>query len=397
MSYLFVVVLPMEGIVAVPGLGSVSRVIGLLLAVFWLLAVAAEGRCRKPHPVHYVMLLFALWNGLSISWSLDPLGSAGRFSTYLQLVGLVFILWDLYVTPAALRTALQAYVLGAFASALSTYWNYAQGHEFYFQRYSAGGLHVNDLGLTLALAIPIAWYLTRTERDRLQVFWLRIVNYAYVPAGVLGILLSASRSAAIATLPAFLFMAMSLSRVARRWRLVLLGASVACLIALLPLVPESSFQRLAATGDRITEGNLSGRLNTWLDGLAVFSEHPFFGVGSKAFREAADETGHVAHNFALAILVELGIIGFALYAVMLAMVVHCALVQPRWNRRLWLTVLAIWFTGAIVHNWEHRKPTWLFFGLVTVGASLPLRREPEAGPDPTGTRTREGLLVPGRS
>ena len=398
LSHGFVFVLPMEGVVSVPGLGRLSRIIGLLLAVSWLLVIAAQGRCRKPHPVHLVMFLFALWNGLSISWSLDPLASAGRFGTYLQLVALVFILWDLYATPADLRTGLQAYVLGCFASALSTYWNYLQGHEFYFRRYSGGGLQVNDLGMTLALALPIAWYLTRTEQDRPQALGWRIVDYAYVPAGVLAILLSASRSAALGMLPAFLFMASSLSRVALRWRVALVGASAACLLAVLPLVPEASFQRLADTGDRITQGNLSGRLDTWLDGLAAFSEHPILGVGSKAFIEAADETGHVAHNFALALLVELGIVGFSLYAVVLAMVVHSALLQPRWNRRLWLTVLAIWFTGAIVHNWEHRKPTWLFFGLVTTAAHLPLRRdEPDADPIPTGLGARGTALAPRRS
>jgi hypothetical protein len=77
----------------------------------------------------------------------------------------------------------------------------------------------------------------------------------------------------------------------------------------------------------------------------------------------------------LSLLVEVGVIGFMLYATILAMAVYSAIHQPKWSCRLWLTILMVWTIGASSHNWEHRKQTWLFLGLATVSASVYGRRD----------------------
>jgi O-antigen ligase len=179
-------------------------------------------------------------------------------------------------------------------------------------------------------------------------------------------------------MPAFLFIFLSLTRFKLHIRILLFIVLGASLLGLLPLVPESSFQRLAATDSVISGGDLNGRAGIWREGFAVFVENPLIGVGGGAFREAASESGKVAHNFVLSLLVEVGIVGFVLYAIVLAMAVYYAIHQPKWSCRLWLTVLTVWAIGAATHNWEHRKQTWLFLSLVPVGASAYLRRD-EAG------------------
>ena len=47
--------------------------------------------------------------------------------TYVQLLALSLIIWDLYVTRAKLRLGMQVYVLGAYVAVASTVWNYLQG------------------------------------------------------------------------------------------------------------------------------------------------------------------------------------------------------------------------------------------------------------------------------
>jgi hypothetical protein len=37
---------------------------------------------------------------------------------------------------------------------------------------------------------------------------------------------------------------------------------------------------------------------------------------------------------------------------------------------MWTTVLLCWLLAASLHNWEYRKQTWFFFGLILASASL---------------------------
>ncbi|MGH8580919.1 MAG: O-antigen ligase family protein [Gammaproteobacteria bacterium] len=379
-SLLFILLLPFENSVFIPVLGSLAKVAGLFLAASWLLTVITEGRVRKPHLIHLIMLLFVLWVGLSVFWSIDPVGTVRRFFTYLQLVCVVFIIWDLYTTPTALRAGLQAYVFGAFIAALNTYYNYSQSNEFYFQRYTAGDLQVNHLGIALALGIPIAWYLTLFKDKGWMGYWLRLVDYAYVPAAGLAISLVASRASFLMSLGGFIFIFMSLVSSRTHVRILLFGALLASFFALAPLVPEDSIGRSAGwlasplMSARNT-GRPEGRLQTWRAGLAISSQRPVLGVGSGGFKEANDETGHEPHNLVIALLAELGPIGLILFVSVLMLSVYHAMLQPKPTRGLWLTVLFGLAIALATHNAEGQKQTWLLLGLVTVGAGLCIRSD----------------------
>ncbi len=380
-SLALIFVIPLENAVFIQGLGRLSKAVGLLAAALWIATVIITGKARKPRLFHAVIILFVFWNALSVFWSVDYDRTMDRVITYAQLFVMVLIISDLYATPTALHAGLQTYILGAYFPIGSTIYNYFNASQFYYQRYAGAGLHVNDLALILALGIPVAWYLTLIKKDEYgkKSYKLTLLNYAYIPAATLAILLTASRGAVVAAMPAFLFIFLSLNRFKLHIRFLLFVILAGSLLAVLPFVPESSFQRLALTDTVITEGGLNGRSAIWREGFALFIAHPFLGVGSGAFRTAADETSQLAHNFVLSLLVEVGIIGFILYALILAMAVNYAIHQPKWSCRFWLTVLMVWTIGAASHNWEHRKQTWLFLSLVPVGASAYARRGEEAG------------------
>jgi O-antigen ligase len=321
-----------------------------------------------------IVYLFVLWNVVSVFWSFDVEHTIQYIKTYLQLAAMAWILWDLYTTPAALKTGLQAYVLGAYVSIGSTVINYLTGEEANYLRYTAAGFDPNDVGVILGLGIPLAWYLAVTEGSSKVTQVLRLVNYAYIPAAVLAILLAASRGAFLAALPAFLFVLWSLPRLTLFLRVLILAALISAFFVLQPLVPRSSLQRLGTTGASIAEGDLGDRVDVWREALASFAKHPLLGIGSGAFRTAVVQ-GNVAHNSFLSVLAEVGLIGFALFAIILAMAVSQAMHQSKWDSRLWLTILLVWAIGAFSLTWEHRKPTWLFLSLVVVSADLSVRRD----------------------
>ncbi len=376
LSLLLIFVIPWEDIIFVAGLGTISRMVGILVAVFWLETVLVTGEFRKPRAFHIAVALFMLFNVLSFFWTVDANLTINRLKTYLQLFFLVFILWDLYRTPAALQAGLQAYVLGAYVSIGSLIINRMAGVEAGYQRYTAAGFNPNDAGMILALGLPVAWYLAifanRSHKTR-PLMW---INLVYVPVAMAAILLTAGRGTLIAASPAMLFVLCTVKRCPPFLRIIFVTALVAwCVFALPSLVPESSYDRLGTTFSSIAEGDMGGRGRIWQEGLALYGSHPVLGVGSGAYKTAAVKTNHVAHNVYLSVLVELGLIGFLLFSAILVIIVYNVASQPRPISILWLTVLVVWGIGALVHPAVQRKPTWLFLNFMVVSAAVFVRPE----------------------
>ena len=375
LSLVLIFVIPWENtITSGSSVTTVARLTGLLVAVFWVGTVVFTGKFRKPHPFHIAVYLYLIWNAMTLFWTVDVGLTVDRLQTYLQLAAMVLILWDLFRTSAALEAGLQAYVVGAYVTIGGTVANYLTDTVAGSLRYAATGFNENNAGVIMALGIPVAWYLTFSESSGKRAGLIRLLNYAYIPAAVLGILLTASRGALIATFPAFLFVVWSLARISFFRRALISAVLISALLALQPLVPRSSFQRLSTIRTSAGLAPLGARVDIWREGIDVFLEHPLLGVGSGAF-ETAIGLGTSAHNFILSLLVEVGIIGFGIFAIILAMAVYYATYQPKLRSRLWLTILLVWVLGAATHNFEHKKPIWLFLGLTFVGAGLSVNED----------------------
>jgi O-antigen ligase len=374
---LFVFFIPWEGVVELPGLGTATKLIGFVLAAFWLAAVVITGRFRKPDPFHIVVTIFVLWNAVSIFWSANPGKTVTHLQTWAQILVLVFIMWDLYDTRTALLSALQMFVLGEYVAIGYAISNFASGNVYYttYQRFSpAGQTNPDGFGFILALGIPVAWYLASSSNIGGK--WsglLKIVNYAYIPAAFLGISLSGTRTALLASIPAMAFGIASLARL-RLWaRVAIFLVFVAAIFISLPYLQTlTSFQRFSTIGAELGEGDLNQRSGIWSDGLAAFAERPLVGVGRNMYR-SVNSLGKLAHNSFISVLVEVGLIGFALFGIILTLAVLQALGQPKWDKRFWLTFLAVWVIGASSLSWEFRKPTWLLLSLMVVSGALASR------------------------
>lgn len=377
LSLLLIFTIAWEGLVRFPGLGTLSKLVGLVVAFCWVAAVIATGRLRRPDPFLIAAFLFVLWTALSVLWSADPRQSMRQVFTWAQSLALVLILWDVFRTRTAIRAGLQAYVLGAYVAVGGAIANYFGSNPFYsnYDRFSPGATNPDGFGFIIALGIPVAWYLASsvsTARSR-RVY--RAVNLAFIPLAFLGLALSGTRTAAIAAVVGMAFGLASLTRLRPMARIAILAVLLYAFWALLPVVqPLASFQRLGTTAAEATQGDLNGRLQQWRTGLAVFSEHPVLGVGANMYRSVND-LGKVAHNSFISVLVELGLIGIVLFGIVLAIAVVHALSQPTWDRNFWITVLLVWAIGASTLTWEDRKTTWLFLTLLVASAALASRND----------------------
>jgi hypothetical protein len=380
LSWLLLFMLPWEYLREEGALGTVVRLVGIALAGVWVLSVLAAARVRQPSALHGAMIGFVMWCGASIWWSLDPDGSREQTKTYVQLVLLTLIVWDLYERRADVNVALQAYVLGCWVCVAELFEVFLSGDVQ--RRFSVGLFNENTLGFMLSLGLPVAWYLAVVAGRQGEGFQgrfaplLRLSNLAFIPAALFGITLTASRSSMACGLMAVAYMALSVGGLRGGARILMFGAAAALAIYGVSFIPRESVDRLGDTTVELSDGDWNGRLPTWNEGLRMISEHPLLGVGVAAFQTGNVGTGAAPHNLVLSIFAELGLVGFLLFSGILAGCGVLALRQPRPQAWFWLTMLASWLLNALVHNFEDKKMTWLLFGLIAVSDRLYTARAP---------------------
>ena len=366
----FVLVLPWDALMEMPVLGSIPRAVGLLAAAVGVVYVLARQRVRPLSWFHLFALLFVLWAGVSTLWSIDPEATRTRFLTYLQLVVFVWLIWEIAWSPTRQRALLQAYVLGASVAALVTIHNYLSGVPI-------GGSHVgldavrftalsqdpNDLGLTLAIGLPMAWYVSLSQPHRRSVWPWRL----YLPLGITAILLTASRGAVLAGLVGLSIVPWTLERLRLGTKIALYALAAGSLVVASDFVPEAALARIASTRADIEAGYFGGRGAIWLIGLDVVREHPLVGVGAGGFEEAVEPTTYqetAGHNVFLIILVEDGLVGLCLFVAMML----ATLVPPRHlppvPRRFSIVLLLALTVGSIALSWGDRKQFWFVLGVL---------------------------------
>ncbi len=382
--------LPWENVAELPGIGRVSRLVGLLLAVTWVLAVLTSGWVRAPRASHIFALLFVIWNAASLMWTVDGPTTLDSIHTYLQLIALMYVIWDTVDTWARVKWTLAAYLAGCYVTVVTLVVGYTvtgSAAEMY-GRVTVGSFQPNDVGLILALGVPVAAYLTgafgRGGRYRPWNF----VCAAYVPCAAFAVLVTGSRAALAAMLPGLVYVAY---RLARRRVAVAVGAmlALATLTAVtLPFVPSRVLMRLGETYGELRAGNLNGREYLWAEAARLIREHPFTGVGGGAFHTAAVGANKEAHNLVLSLFTEVGVIGLGLFVAMLVTALLPLRRVTPLLRGMWIAVFTAWMSAALLHNWENRKQTWFIIGLAIVCGALAEEESEE--------KAEEGVGVPGQ-
>jgi len=375
--------IPWENLVIFEELGSLVRLLGLVAASIGVCAVLLDGKLRQFGPAIWLAALFVLWGCLSVFWSFEVVSTVDRLVTYVQLLGLMWLMWEFGADARGPDALAQAYVLGAYVSLIITFLGFSHSAQLESKRYTAGTFNVNDLGLMFALGIPMAWYLVLTQRGRV----MRWINAAYVPAAVVGVLLTASRGAFIATVIASFMVLGSMPKLPLGTKLLGLLMITAALFAASSVVPQSSWQRLAQGQQSLKRWDLTGRTEIWAEGLQRVRPYILTGMGAGAFPVTSKlETGKawVAHNTYLGILIDEGIVGLSLFVLLGGVLVWSVRRLAPLERRLCYVLALTWGVGVFALSWEHRKPTWFVFGLLAahIGLVRPAgaARRPEPAP-----------------
>jgi len=369
--WLMVFAMPWEDAFTISGFGTSVRLVGMVAFALGILTVLERGKIRQPALGHVIMIVFVMMAGLSFLWSLYPEGTLIEAFSYVQLLTMVWLIWELAPDLQKQMHLMRAYVLGTFVSAIDTVYLFLAHQESAYQRYAGAKLDANDLGLIMALSVPMSYYLLIHNKG--WIVW--VYRLQLILAGIT-ILLTASRGASLATAVGLTIVPLTQARLNGRQRVALLLTVVLLISSALYFVPATSWERLATLPTEFTQGTLTGRTIIWKAGWEIFRAHPFFGIGANAFRLVVSrvltdpihlgmaDPAPPAHNTFLSVLVEQGVLGFAVFCALLIALAVSLRGMPPFPQRLWIVSLAVWIVGVSSLTWEMRKPTWFFFGLL---------------------------------
>ena len=390
----FVLVLPWDVYAELPVVGSIPRLAGIVASAVGVLYIVARRRVRPLSWFHVSALLFVFWAAISMLWSIDQDATRTRLMTYLQLALLVWLIWEIAWSPQRTRALVGAYVLGVSLAAIATVRDYLSGVHAagYEGRFNALSVNPNELGMTLALGLPMAWYLSLAQpQRRFARLW-----QLYLPLAITAILLTASRGAFLTMLGALAIIPATQGRLRLRTKAALSVLAVASLVLAASFVPEATLERLQTTRADIESGYFGNRGFIWRAGLEVAREHPLLGVGAGAFGAAVEPSLNFewsSHSVPLSILVEDGIVGLLIFLAMFGATITALRPGPRLQRRFGIVLLLTLGVGSLSLEWGYRKQFWFVLGIVAAEAALRPRSDGGVDLGSTAGSSRPGGAV----
>lgn len=388
---LVVFTLPFDQAFTLPGIGSLSRAAGLLLAFAGLLTLASGAtiRLRKLPVFLLVFAAFVVWNALTVLWSIDRVGTAIQAFTYVQLWVLVWLLWQFVTTPGETSWLRQAFMAGTWFTVGTVAWNYFTGNPTIDAgRFSVFDTNANYTAQSIALALPMAFDAAVNGRG-----FPRIAAILLIPATIFGVLLTGSRSGALIAAAAIVVSILLIVRGRAAVKALLLAGIAAVVIGLVPTLPDTTLQRLTTTLAQVESADFSGRGDIWRAGAEAWLYHPALGAGTGNFRDAVAPTlgiRRAPHNSFLGLLVEVGPIGpvlfFALFVI--AALPHVRILArgkegtsaaSRRFAALHVVLLSMLFVAQLPTGWQYLRVTWFLLGAATLDAALMVRPSRRVG------------------
>ncbi|MDR3725757.1 MAG: O-antigen ligase family protein [Terracidiphilus sp.] len=341
----------------------------MLLLLAAIHAILQARRLRTPGTLQWAVLAFYIWLCCSYFWTIEPQATLESIRTGFQAMMVVWLVWEFAESPEDLRALLRAYVAGSWVLAMLTVANLASAEAIAAGqiRFVAVGQDPNDVARFLDLGFPLAALLLNSESR-----WpSRLLALGYLPLGLVAMVLTASRGGFLAGVVALAGCGLLLSRSHAKSVLAGVFSLPAIAAALWFIVPHETFERLATIPAQLQGGDLNQRLNIWTAGWHAFVRAPFFGTGAGSFVSAAGLAPlDTAHNTALSLAVDGGLIGLFLAAGILALAAWSSIETHGSVRVAMMTALLVWMTTSLVATVEASRTTWLLLAMIALAGRL---------------------------
>lgn len=394
----FLEVLPLGANPTVSGI----KLVGLILGASWIGVIASRQQMGeaieliKRHPAFTtILLLFGAWCVISVGWAQDAPSS----QTAILRIGLNFALFFIFITALTERRqfvwVFWAFVVGAVVSAG---YGLTQSQDFDVEgRLSGAGTNANDLAAVLVAAMVlsaslVAWH-KRAPLARIAAIGIAAICAVFV-------FMTLSR-AGLLSLGAVLVVALLVASRNRGRVFVVALVVIATVVGYFAfLAPDEARERVT------TVGSGSGRTDLWTLGWRMVEDEPVTGVGIANFAPASvnyilqpgaidtryvitDAGPTVGHNIYLETLAEVGVVGLALFLLVLAIPLWSALKAARnfardedWRSEALARALFLAQTGmlaaAFFASIQYSKQLWILLALGPALLAVSVRGGPHS-------------------
>lgn len=250
----------------------------------------------------------------SMSWSVFPQATKEHSIELLKDFAIYVTLAYAVTNATRLRWILVACVLGGLAPAWGSFQNYVNGTNLIDggrARWEGIYLDPNHMAMALVFLVPVAATFVMRGKS-----WERVLGAVSLLGSLTGIVVSQSRGGFLG-----LALAMVIWALREKQRVRTFAAFGVLTVLFLIFSPKSFWNRTQTITDYQVDVSAMGRIHAWEVGRAISEDKPLLGVGGGAFVYAwplyapveARNEAFVAHNVFLAMIGELGWIGFFLF------------------------------------------------------------------------------------
>ena len=137
------------------------------------------------------------------------------------------------------------------------------------------------------------------------------------------------------------------------------------------VTPPETLARIGTVVEQVRYGDLNQRINIWSAGWHAFSAAPFCGHGAGSFVTASQLAAiDTAHNTALSVVVEGGVIALLIASAILAVAIRAIDAMNGSLRIAFVTAVAVWVVSSLAGTVTENRITWLLFAVIAVAARL---------------------------
>jgi putative inorganic carbon (hco3(-)) transporter len=326
--------------------------------------------------IYCFLLYLSLWMGsymLHLPWPLSP--SDDRIADWKNLVEmpLLFLLVTGTVKTKKQMWTLLALMMLTTLRANIGFYHTVSGRDFsHFSnnlRYAGVLGYAGQNGLAAFMAEMLVFLLAVAPAAR--GFWYRVLMYASIAFTAYCVLFCFSRGGYVGLLAGLVILGL----LKDRKHLFIVAA---LLLTWQTVVPNAVRERVLMTydGDQV-ESSANERLQLWQDAFTIIPEHPILGTGFVTYRYLGRSEDYLdTHNFYVKVTVETGLVGLALFAYLLWIIIREGFAlfresQDPLYQRLGLGLVAMMFCAIAVNffgdRWMYQQISaymWTYLALV---------------------------------
>ncbi len=365
MTLLFIFLLPWgDGLW--DGLPRVAATASLGMA---LISFLIRGTHRNYTFFHFFIMLYIAWQLISLMWTPDLEWGKVIANTAIQLVFLAFLFTLVIDNKEKIIWAYQAYVFGNIAGSFIIIYNYLNGIEsFYYGRYGIVNIETDTLSVFLALAIPMAAYLSTQYNSKL----LKLINLAAMPTAFFAIFLTGTRTGSIVGLIGIAYWLFTHRKASVTIKASITLVMIASIIAIFNFAPKASVERIFSAGKSISTGTLNSRSTIWKGSLNQWEKKPIIGTGLGGLGVALSHENvnyNGAHNVFIHLLTENGIIGLLLYLGILLSILYYISLTSINEKAFLISLLLVLMVSQLTTHTQNEKIIWFVLSMLAIHAN----------------------------